>query len=268
MEKIIEFSKLQEAAQEKKSPSNKPNKPKKSKKQKRPRKPMGKHTKKYALIMACLSICLLALLYLQLPISHIGKITVKGAALKPADYYEQQSGLHVNEPLWGYHNQEVIDRLKHEKMVKSVAVKREWPSDIHIKVTEYKPVAYERDETGTLEYVLENGAVLPVNKEVSQIDMPIMTNFNSDQLREKTVEQLALFDEELLHAISEVTPKTSKDYTDGVRLYMSDGNIVQGDLKRLAEKLKHYPTIVEELRKVQKKKGILRLEIGDYFDEY
>lgn len=262
MEKIIEFSKLQEAAQEKKSPSKKP------KKQKRPRKPMSNHTKKYALIMGILSICLLALLYLQLPISHIEKITVKGAALKPAEYYEQQSGLRVDEPLWGYHTEEVIERLKREKMVKSVAVSRKWPSDIHIKITEYKPVAYMRNDTNGLEYVLENGAVLPTNKEVSQIDMPIMTNFTSEKLREKTVEQLVLFDKELLHAISEITPKTSKDYTDGVRIYMTDGNIVQGDLKRLAEKINHYPTIVEQLRVKEKRKGVLKLEVGDYFYEY
>ena len=72
MEKIIEFSKLQEAANDTPS-SNKP------KKKKRPPKKMNKHTKKFAIIMSILAVCLLALLYLQLPISHIDNVTVKGA---------------------------------------------------------------------------------------------------------------------------------------------------------------------------------------------
>ncbi|WP_010286563.1 cell division protein FtsQ/DivIB [Kurthia massiliensis] len=262
MEKIIEFSKLQEAAQEKKSPSKKP------KKQKRPPKPMNKQTKKYMLIMGMLGICLLALLYLQLPISHIEKITVKGAALQPSTYYEQKSGLHVNESLWGYRNEEVITRLKQEKTVQSVTVSRKWPSDIHIRVKEYKPVAYVRNDTDRLEYVLENGAILPMNKEATEIDMPIMTSFKSAELREKTVVELAKLDEELLHSISEVTPNMSQDYTDGVRLYMTDGYIVQGDLKNLAEKLQYYPTMIEQLKKENKKKGALILEVGDFFKEY
>lgn len=261
MEKIIEFSKLQEAAKDTPS-SNKP------KKKKRPPKKMNKHTKKFAIIMSILAVCLLALLYLQLPISHIDNVTVKGATLKSAEYYEQQSDLHAGDSLWGYKNRVIEKRLSQEKTVKKAVVSRVWPSDIHVKITEYKPVAYVRDSTNRIEYVLENGAILPTSKKVTEIDMPIMTGFSNEKKRQNAVKQLSQLDAELLHSISEISPNTEKKYGEYAKLYMTDGNIVYIDVKNLAYKLQYYPAMVQRAKKGGTQKGVYNMEVANSFKKY
>lgn len=261
MEKIIEFSKLQEAANEQASPH-------KPKKKKRPPKKMNKHTKKFAIIMSVLTVCLLALLYLQLPISHIATITVNKTTLKTTAYYEQQSGLQRGESLWRFKNSDIEHRLTQEKTVKKATVYRTWPSEVQVKITEHQPVAYIRDSANHLEYVLENGAILPTEKAVTEIDMPIMTGFSDEKKRQHAVEQLRQLDEEMLHSISEISPNNKKKYGEHAKLYMNDGNIVYIDVKNLAYKLQYYPAMVMQAKKGGTEKGVYHMEVANSFKKY
>lgn len=253
MEKIIEFSSLKQSnGRPSKKNGNHPQKP----------------AKKYLIIMSILFVCLLTLVYLQIPTSHISKISVDGATLKEASYYSKQSDIYEGDSLWGYRNEEVEKRLANERTVKKVVVQRELPNTVHIKLTEYKRVAYVRDEEKRVEYVLENGVVLRADQEVKEMDMPIMTGFTNEEVRQHTAEQLAKLDSELLHSISEIRPNVSSKNVNYIKLYMTDGNEVRANAKTLASKLQYYPEMAEQVKNEKKKNGIFNLEVGEYFESY
>lgn len=253
MEKIIEFSSLKQSTdQQSKKNDHHPQKP----------------AKKYLIIMSILFVCLLTLVYLQIPISHIGKISVDGATLKEASYYAKQSDVYEGDSLWGYRNADVEERLANERTVKKVVVQRDLPNTVHIQLTEYKRVAYVRDDEKRTEYVLENGVVVRADEEVKEMDMPIMTGFTNEEVRQHTAEQLAKLDAELLHSISEIRPNVSSKNANYIKLYMTDGNEVRANAKTLASKLQYYPEMAEQVKNEQKKKGIFNLEVGEYFESY
>lgn len=49
-----------------------------------------------------LGIVLLILVYVQSPLSHISKVTIKGNHFETNQYYIEKSGLTVGDSLWGF----------------------------------------------------------------------------------------------------------------------------------------------------------------------
>jgi len=221
--------------------------------------------RRFLMLIAIFVITLLTLLYFQSPLSHIAKITVEGNHLKSKEYYIKQSGLEKGDSLWEFKKNTVENLLKEQKIVKSVLVKRKWPNDITISVTEYQQVAYLK-ENENYNLVLSDGTILQLNNMPSNLNMPILVGFEDEKTRMKMIQQLNKLNSELISLISQVNaiPNDSNPYT--IQMFMNDGFEVRASIPTLATKLKYYPSIISQVKKGEK--GVIDLEVGTFYRSY
>ena len=87
-----------------------------------------------------------------------------------------------------------------------------------------------------------------------------MVNYVPDTVYEKFKERFRVIEEEIIKRISEIKYDQNID-EERFLLTMNDGNLVYINLKKM-ESLNNYVSIIKNF---ENKKGILRLDSGEYF---
>ena len=146
----------------------------------------------------------------------------------------------------------IKDNLLKNEYIKSIVIRRKFPSKIIIEVEEYKALAIYKDKL-----------ILSSGKQVdSSVDyVPYIVN-DIDQVYDKFVESFAKLDDDILLKISHIEYAPNEVDKERFILYMVDDNYVHITLSKI-EKLNKYNSIVQEL---ENKKGIIYLDSGDYVD--
>lgn len=151
----------------------------------------------------------------------------------------------------------IKNRLKKNPIIKDVNVKKSLGYVLTIEVEEYKVFFNIRSSN---EYMLDNGDKL---SELSyNIDVPILINYVPDERLEKLTKKFNNVDYDTIMKISEIE-YTPTDYDqERFLFYMRDGNEVYVTLNKIKE-FGNYSKIKSQLGK---KKGILYLDSGNYFE--
>lgn len=209
---------------------------------------------------------LIVIIYLQSPISHVGRIKVTGNHFVSTSEIIKLSDLTDRTSFWKVDTQDVSAKITEHKELEKAIVKKELPNVITIKVTEHQRIAYL--EKGNFLYpVLETGKTLsPVSKETLPSDAPILVDFKSNEDLKEMTGELSKLDESIKNRISEIylTPEPSDPMH--LTLYMNDGYQVSATIRSFSEKMRAYPAIVREL--AGNKNGLIHLEVGSYFESF
>ncbi|MGE7917770.1 cell division protein FtsQ/DivIB [Viridibacillus sp. NPDC093762] len=220
---------------------------------------------RFTILLAIFGIILLALLYFQSSLSHIGEIKVIGGQLKKAEYYTKHSNIRVGDSLWGFKPKKIEETLQKKDWVESVSVERNWLNTVTIKVKEYDKKAFIKNG-GQYNLVLQNGVIYSLDEIPRDLNLPILVGFKEDALLLKMIKQLDKVDPELMTLISQVNAVPTKSNPYAVRLFMNDGFEVRATIPTLAEKLKYYPSIISQVKKGEK--GVIDLEVGSFYRSY
>lgn len=220
-----------------------------------------KTNKKFILLVALFLIVLLSLLYFQSPLSDVRQISINDTELQEGKFYVSQSGLFIGQSLWGFKTKDIEQKLRRITGVKDASVSREFINDVHIHLTEWKPVAYLENKE-KFDLLLENGDEIATGNPDTLLHAPILSDFTGRGAVEDMIEQLKEMDSSVFELVSEI------HYTDedNIKVYMNDGYEVHAAISSFAEKMQYYPEIVAQLPKEEK--GVLDIEIGVFFKTF
>jgi cell division protein FtsQ len=204
--------------------------------------------------------------YVQSPLSHVKKITIKGNELLSTDEIIKITKISKDTNIWSVKKDTISLTLKEMNVIKQAKVTIKWPNTVMIEIEERNKIAYlESDESYFP--VMENGKVL-MDRDVAEIPVnaPILFKFKEGAILKEMVTALDELPVEVLNAISEIhyTPKKTDQYH--ISLFMNDGFEVSATLRSFSEKMIHYPSIISQLD--PSIKGIIDLEVGSYFKAY
>lgn len=144
-------------------------------------------------------------------------------------------------------------KLEKNVMIEKASVTKKGLFEIHIQVTENKPLFYNKTLKKT---VLTTGEMLDESYPV-----PVLINYVPDKIYKRFISKMKLVDMEILNRISEFEYKPNEVDKNRFLLTMQDGNYVYLTLGRF-DNINNY---IEIIRKFEHKKGILYLDSGEYF---
>lgn len=234
---------------------------------------MSAHRKKRSnfkfILLTAGFLCIISLLlYFQSSYSDIQKLELRGAQLVEDSVYLEQSGLTLQESLWGFSVKDIEQTLEKNEWVKSANVQRKFLNTVQIDIEEWQKVAYISTD-GEFYPMLENGFILEQTGSLEPIDAPIFLKFDDEVLRKRLLRELAKLDADILALISQVnaTPTNSDPYA--ITLFMNDGYEVRAEIISLAGKLNYYPSIIAQIEQEERfEKGIIDIEVGTYYRPY
>jgi cell division protein FtsQ len=204
--------------------------------------------------------------YVQSPLSHVKKISIKGNDLLSTNEIISVSHLSKKTNIWSVKKDSIASNLQKVNVIKEAKVNIIWPNTVLIEIEERKKIAYLESDNSYFP-VMENGKILK-DREVVEIPInaPILFKFKEGAILNETVSALLELPDGVLNAISEVhyTPKETDQYH--ITLFMNDGFEVSATLRSFSKKMVHYPSIISQLD--PNKKGIINLEVGSYFKAY
>lgn len=219
--------------------------------------------RKFVALLFVFLVLLAILIYSQTKYSKIQDITVTGTELYAEAEYQQLSGLSIGDSMWSFTESDIEKTLDELEWVEKSSVNKKWLTGVEIEIQEFESIGY-LDKSNSYQMVLSNNFAL--EKPVTSVDGPILTNFEDAKTRSKLVTQLTKIDSEVFNLISQIILSPSEEDAAYVTLYMNDGNEVRGILSSLAEKLNYYPSVVAQLEDGQK--GVIDMEVGIFFRSY
>ncbi|MFD1415497.1 cell division protein FtsQ/DivIB [Oceanobacillus jeddahense] len=206
------------------------------------------------------------IVYLQSPWSEIRSIEVNGNVFLTDEYIIDESGLTEGNNIWSMNGSSAATEIEEDPVIEQASISRSFPSTVVIEVEEQPILGYVQD--GREFYpVLADGQVIQQNGQGSISNAPLITGFNEDQLTELAT---AMNDvrPSIFNMISEIERKESEEDEDKllIRLYMSDGFLVEGSADQMLDKLDYYPSIVTQLEEGDS--GIIHIGVGVYFESF
>ncbi|MDF2788460.1 MAG: cell division protein FtsQ [Neobacillus sp.] len=219
------------------------------------------------IILLCLFFTMIAVVaYVQSPLSHVKKITIKGNELLSTKEIIKITKISKDTNIWSVKKDTIALTLQDMNVIKQAKVTIKWPNTVMIEIEERNKIAYLETDDAYFP-VMENGKVLK-DREVAEVPVnaPILYKFKEGAILKEMVTALDELPVEVLNAISEIhyTPKKTDQYH--ISLFMNDGFEVSATLRTFSEKMIHYPSIISQLD--PSIKGIIDLEVGSYFKAY
>ncbi|WP_144509359.1 cell division protein FtsQ/DivIB [Bacillus sp. FJAT-22090] len=221
--------------------------------------------KKFSILLFLFVSTLLVVLYFQSSYSQVQTIELTGAVLMPEEKYIEQSTLKLGDSMWGFREKNIEKIIEQNEWVKSAKVTRNWLTEVHMQVEEYKQIGYVEDGE-TLHIILENGKIIKTDGQVLPLDGPIFAGFDDEKIRLRLIKELTDLHPEVLLTISQITYTPSENDAYSIRVYMNDGNEIKAIIPSFSEKMNFYPSIVSQLD--PDIKGIIDLEVGSFFQPY
>lgn len=220
---------------------------------------------KFVILTTIFLFIILLLLYFQSPYSDMKEINIEGSNLKDEAFYLNQSGLALDDSMWGFKISDIEKEIAKNNWVKSVEVQRKFVNTVQITIEEWQKVAYISRE-GDFYPMLENGIMFNESSEMVPVDAPIFLKFEDESLRKKILKQLALLKPEVLSLISQINASPLESDPYAITLFMNDGYEVRAEVNTLAEKLNYYPSIIAQIENEDEfEKGIIDIEVGSYY---
>lgn len=178
------------------------------------------------------------------------------------NYYLQDEEMIQEANLENYPNfylttsSKIEKSLEQNELIKEVKVKKKLFFEVHIYITEYKPL-FIREDTNKI--VLEQGKEIDNNY---NLNIPSLVNYVPNTKYEELVEKMENIDNSIINKISDIKYDPNEYDEDRFLLYMNDSNKVYINLP----KFKNLNKYNEMVTKFEGKVGTLYLDSGNYFE--
>ena len=148
-------------------------------------------------------------------------------------------------------NNKNINKLKKNKIIKTVQIKRKFLFTIEVTIEEKKVILYEKT---TSLYILEDNEKVKLNR---NIEVPVLNNKIINTIEKNFISKFVSLNESVKYRISEIFYQPTEYDNTLFLMYMKDGNHVYVNISNL-DKLNHYDKTVESIG--YDKKGIFRFD--------
>lgn len=225
-----------------------------------------KANRRLIIYLSLFFLLILLVVYLQSPLSKIGKIKIEGNYYVANSHILQAGNLTNETSFWNINSKELEDTLlKSNVQLSDVTVHKRFPNTIFIEVKEFVRVAYLKENDAYFP-ILENGEVLDkLLSDETPVNAPILANADKKKLEEIATE-LKQLPQSLIQRISEIKFTSSETISYDLTVFMNDGFEVRTSVSKFAENLKKYPAVVSQIE--PGKRGIIHLNVSSYFEEH
>lgn len=204
--------------------------------------------------------------YFQTSFSHVKEVAVVGNVHVPKSWIVGQSELLPEVSMWLIDGDVIQEKLLSHPEIKSVSIVRQWPNSVAITIEEYERIAY-LEENGSFYPLLSNGNTLKGDAYASTpYDAPILIGFSSDELKEEMAKELHQVAPSLRQRMSEILLTPSDNDPGRLTIYMNDGFLVSSTVRRFAERISPYPSVVEQLD--VNVAGVVHMRMNPYFEPF
>lgn len=148
---------------------------------------------------------------------------------------------------------EAEKKLKKNSYIKDVKIEKKLLKEVHIKITESKPLYYD---ISTKQTILETGESVD-----EELNVPTLINYVPDTVYDLFLEKMKILSDDILSRISEIKYDPNDVDEERFLFYMNDGNYIYTTL----EKFDNINQYIEIKKTLDNKKGILYLDSGEYF---
>lgn len=149
-------------------------------------------------------------------------------------------------------------KLKENFFIKNVKVKRNPYFQLHIYISENKPL-FIREDTNMIVFDIKNETKNDIGKD---LDVPSLINYVPNTKYDELIKKLKQIDYSLLKKVSQIKYEPTKYDEDRFILYMNDSNRVYINLP----KFKSFNNYNKMVTKLEGKTGKLYLDSGNYFE--
>ncbi|MDQ0253814.1 cell division protein FtsQ [Evansella vedderi] len=204
--------------------------------------------------------------YFQSSFSHIKHVEVHGNNNVTESWVIENSGLFPDVSMWLYRGEDVQATLLEHPEVADVTVTRQWPNTISITIEEYQRIAYIEEE-GRYIPLLSNGYTLKeADNTFVPYDAPILVGFYDSDVKAEIAKELMEVSSSLRLRMSEIYLSPVDNDHQRLTIYMNDGFIVSSTVRRFAERIAPYPSVVEQLD--PSVEGIVHMRMNPYFERF
>lgn len=207
-------------------------------------------------------ITLFIILFFQSSISKISDIQVEGNELVSAEEVIATTGVQVGDNFFTLRTSRVGERLAEHPFIEITQVEKRFPGVLHVKVQEFKRVAFQLAADGTKEVLLADGSALPVAGQAADVplDMPILSGWLPDnELKAKLCAVLAQVPAQYLSDISEIRPDPSPAYEDKIKIYTRSRYEVYTTIEYLPGNIEYLGFLTNELKERGKDSGVITM---------
>lgn len=225
-----------------------------------------KANRRFILYLSIFFLLILLVVYLQSPLSKVGKININGNHYVTNSAILKSGGLSKETSFWNINTKELEKKITASNLqISDVTIKRQLPNVLSIEVNEFARVAYLK-EKDTFHPILENGKVIhQLSSEQVPVNAPILIDLKEEQL-EELASELKKLPQSLIQRISEIKLAPSETVSYDLIIFMNDGFEVRTSVRNFAKNMKKYPSIVSEIERG--KKGIIHINVSSYFEEF
>ncbi|MEY4480616.1 MAG: hypothetical protein RLZZ267_1294 [Bacillota bacterium] len=196
-----------------------------------------------------------AAIFFKSPLAEIKVIQVEGNLIAGKQEILNKAGLVAGDSFFAFRAGAAENRIEEIPGVKSANVKRSFPGNITLEISEYRLAAYQV-VNGKAEMVLEDGHVLPMNDLSTWLDRPILSNWsNYEKLKLELCKVLAELSYEQVADLSEIMPAPTKAYPDKIKIYTRSSFEVVTTVSKLKGKLPYLANVVNDLKEAGQMSG-------------
>ncbi|MEK4030280.1 cell division protein FtsQ/DivIB [Pseudobacillus sp. FSL P4-0506] len=224
-----------------------------------------KTNRRLIFIISLFFLIVLAVGYLQSPLSKVSSIKVEGNELSSNADIIAQSGIKEGDSIWKVGMNRSEKKLESDPKIHQADVSIVFPNKLKISVKEQQKLAYLA-KGKKLFPVLNNGTILRDAADGTPEQLPVLYDFKSGKELSRLMRSLEQLPSEIVNSISEIYYAPKKTDSLHIQLFMNDGFEVSATLKTFSDKMVYYPAIVSQLD--PNVKGIIDLEVGSYFKAY
>ena len=205
--------------------------------------------------------------YFQSSFSDVKSVEVSGNQYVSSQWLIENSHLLTEVSMWRIDEEGIKSDLLTHSNISEISLSRQWPNTVEINVSEFKRVAYIEEE-GNFFPLLETGELL--TEEDAQVsspyDAPIIIGFENTEVKLQMAEELTIVPEALNQRISEIHLSPTENDPLNLVIYMNDGFQVNSTIRRFAERIAPYPSVVEQLDSGIE--GIVHMRMNPYFESF
>lgn len=189
-----------------------------------------------------------AAIFFKSPLAEIKFIHVEGNLIAGNQEILEKADLVVGDSFFAFRAGAAESRIEEIPGVKSANVKRTFPGEITLEISEYRLAAYQV-VNGKAEMVLEDGHVLPMTDLSTWLDRPILSNWSRyEKLKLELCKVLAGLSYEQVADLSEIMPAPTNAYPDKIKMYTRSSFEVVTTISKLKGKLPYLANVVNDLK--------------------
>jgi len=224
----------------------------------------------YTVFGVLLFIIVLILIYMFTPLSKVNNVKITGNDNVSKSEINKAINVKDNSRMYTFSTSKAQSNLENNNLIKSAEVKKQFPNQLSVKVSEKQIVALIKQKDNYVP-ILEDGSELKAYDGNATDDGPILEGFEKDK-KEKIIQELSKMPAKVRSVIAEIKYDPQENAQNQVKLFTADEIQIVGNLNTIANKMQYYPQMSQSLERDEsgnlKKSGYIDLSVGASFIPY